>query len=90
MSRTTGWVIALCWVTIIFDGYDLIVYGAVVPSLLEYEAWNLSPEEAGRIGSYALFGMLIGALIAGTITDLVGRRKIILFCIAWFSLAMGL
>ena len=34
--------------------------------------------------------MLIGALIAGTITDLVGRRKIILFCIAWFSLAMGL
>jgi AAHS family benzoate transporter-like MFS transporter len=83
-------VIALCWVTIIFDGYDLIVYGAVVPSLLEYDAWALSPEQAGRIGSYALFGMLIGALIAGTITDLVGRRKIILFCIAWFSLAMGL
>ena len=90
MSRTTKWVIALCWVTIIFDGYDLIVFGAVVPSLLEYEPWSLSPEEAGRIGSYALFGMLIGALIAGTITDLVGRRKIILFCIAWFSLAMGL
>ena len=90
MSRTTKWVIALCWVTIIFDGYDLIVYGAVVPSLLEYEPWSLSPEQAGRIGSYALFGMLIGALIAGTITDLVGRRKIILFCIAWFSLAMGL
>ena len=90
MSRTTKWVIALCWVTIIFDGYDLIVYGAVVPSLLEYEPWSLSPEQAGHIGSYALFGMLIGALIAGTITDLVGRRKIILFCIAWFSLAMGL
>ncbi len=90
MSRTAKWVIALCWVTIIFDGYDLIVFGAVVPSLLEYEPWSLSPEEAGRIGSYALFGMLIGALIAGTITDLVGRRKIILFCIAWFSLAMGL
>jgi AAHS family benzoate transporter-like MFS transporter len=90
MSRTTGWVIALCWVTIIFDGYDLIVYGAVVPSLLEYEPWSLSPEQAGRIGSYALFGMLIGALIAGTITDLIGRRKIILFCIAWFSLGMGL
>jgi AAHS family benzoate transporter-like MFS transporter len=90
MSRTTKWVIALCWVTIIFDGYDLIVYGAVVPSLLEYEPWSLSPEEAGHIGSYALFGMLIGALIAGTVTDLIGRRKIILFCIAWFSLAMGL
>ena len=90
VSRTTLRVIAICWVTIIFDGYDLIVYGAVVPDLLEYQQWSLSPEEAGTIGSYALFGMLVGALIAGTITDLVGRRKIILFCITWFSLAMGL
>lgn len=90
LSRTTLWVIGICWVTIIFDGYDLIVYGAVVPSLLEYEEWGLSPEEAGTIGSYALIGMLIGALIVGTITDIVGRRKIILFCIIWFSIAMGL
>lgn len=90
LSRTTLWVIAICWVTIIFDGYDLIVYGAVVPSLLRYEDWALSTAEAGAIGSYALVGMLIGALVAGTVTDIVGRRKIILFCIAWFSLAMGL
>lgn len=90
LSRTTLWVIGICWLTIIFDGYDLIVYGAVVPSLLEYEEWALSPEEAGTIGSYALIGMLIGALTVGTITDIVGRRKIMLFCITWFSLAMGL
>lgn len=90
LSRTTLWVVAICWVTIIFDGYDLIVYGAVVPTLLDYEEWNLSPAEAGAIGSYALIGMLIGALIAGTITDIVGRRKIIIFCVIWFSLAMAL
>lgn len=84
------WVIALCGITIIFDGYDLIVYGAVLPSLLEYEPWGLTPVEAGAIGSYALIGMLFGALIAGTVTDIVGRRKIMLFCITWFSLSMGL
>jgi MFS transporter, AAHS family, benzoate transport protein len=83
-------VIALCGVTIIFDGYDLIVYGAVLPSLLEYEPWGLTPVRAGAIGSYALIGMLFGALIAGTVTDIVGRRKIMLFCITWFSLSMGL
>jgi len=83
-------VIAICWVTIIFDGYDLIVYGAVVPTLLQEPDWNLSAEEAGTIGSYALVGMLIGALIAGTVTDIVGRRKIMFVCITWFSLAMGL
>jgi len=90
LSRATLGVIVICWVTIIFDGYDLIVYGAVVPHLLDYEEWALSPEAAGRIGSYALFGMLIGALVAGTITDIVGRRKLILACVTWFSLAMGL
>jgi MFS transporter, AAHS family, benzoate transport protein len=83
-------VIALCGVTIIFDGYDLIVYGAALPALLDYEPWGLTPVEAGAIGSYALIGMLFGALIAGTVTDIVGRRKIMLFCIAWFSLSMGL
>lgn len=66
------------------------MYGAVLPSLLEYEPWGLTPVEAGEIGSYALIGMLIGALVAGTVTDIVGRRRIMLFCIAWFSLSMGL
>lgn len=89
-GRTGLWVVAICWLTIIFDGYDLIVYGAVVPSLLEYREWALTPERAGVIGSYALVGMLFGALIAGTITDIVGRRKIMLVSIAWFSVAMGL
>jgi MFS transporter, AAHS family, benzoate transport protein len=89
-SLTTLGVVAICFVTIVFDGYDLIVYGAVVPALLEYREWDLTTVEAGFIGSLALIGMLFGALIVGTITDIVGRRKIMLFCITWFSLAMGL
>ncbi|WP_416981493.1 MFS transporter [Streptomyces sp. T028] len=74
---------------ILFDGYDLIIYGAVVPSLLRYEPWALTPTEAGLIGSYALVGMLVGALVAGAVTDLVGRRKMLLVSVSWFSLAMA-
>jgi len=81
--------VALCCATIVVDGYDLIVYGTVVPTLVGGTAeWTLTEAEAGRIGSYALIGMLVGALVIGTITDLVGRRRIILACIAWFSVAM--
>ena len=81
--------VALCCATIIVDGYDLVVYGTVVPTLVGGQAeWTLSAAEAGRIGSYALIGMLIGALVIGTVTDLVGRRRIMLACIAWFSTAM--
>jgi MFS transporter, AAHS family, benzoate transport protein len=89
-SLTTLGVVAICFVTIVFDGYDLIVYGTVVPALLEHGDWNLTAVGAGFIGSLALIGMLFGALTVGTITDIVGRRKIMFFCISWFSIAMGL
>jgi AAHS family benzoate transporter-like MFS transporter len=81
--------VALCCATIVVDGYDLIVYGTVVPTLVGGEAeWTLTEAQAGRIGSYALIGMLVGALVIGTVTDIVGRRRIMLACIAWFSAAM--
>jgi AAHS family benzoate transporter-like MFS transporter len=83
------WVVAICLVTIVFDGYDLIVYGAVVPSLLQDPEWHLTPDQAGHIGSYALMGMVIGTLAVGALTDILGRRKIMLASIIWFSLAMG-
>ena len=83
-------VLGLCFATIVFDGYDLIVYGSVVPKLLDYEPWGLTPQRVGNIGSLALAGMLIGALAVGALTDLIGRRKVLLGCLVWFSLAMGL
>lgn len=81
-------VVALCFLTIVFDGYDLIVYGSAVPSLLDEPGWDLTPAQAGAIGSYALAGMLIGALAAGAITDIIGRRRIMLLGITWFSILM--
>ena len=89
-SRSGLAVVAICFLTIVCDGYDLIVYGSVLPSLLAEPGWGIGPAEAGAIGSYALAGMLIGALAAGTLTDAVGRRKIVLVGIVWFSVAMGL
>ncbi|MEI8407436.1 MULTISPECIES: MFS transporter [unclassified Kribbella] len=88
-SRAGLWVVAICFVTIVFDGYDLIVYGAVVPSLLKNPDWHLTAAQAGAIGSYALTGMVIGTLLVGALTDIVGRRRIMFASIIWFSLAMG-
>lgn len=89
-TRSPWFVVLICFVTIVFDGYDLVVYGSTIPSILKYEEWGVTPQEAGAIGSYALIGMLVGALGAGALTDILGRRKIILICVTWFSLAMGL
>ena len=70
----------------LFDGFDLVIYGAVVPTLMA--DWGISSVEAGMYGSYALFGMMFGAFIFGTLADKLGRKKIIIICVTIFSLFM--
>lgn len=84
-TRAAFLVVALCWVTVVFDGYDLIVYGTVLPELLNEPGWDLTPETAGLVGSLAFLGMLVGALVAGVLADRLGRRGAVLLCTAWFS-----
>ena len=76
----------------IFDGYDLVVYGAVVPTFLRdpSQIGHVSPAMAGALGSYALVGVLVGALLAGTVGDIIGRRKVMLTAYAWFAIGMAL
>ncbi|KMS87162.1 MFS transporter [Prauserella rugosa] len=89
--RTVFWVVALSAIALVFDGYDLVIYGTILPILLDdpSQLGALSPEQGGALGSYALVGVLVGALAAGTFGDVVGRRRVMLFNLAWFSLGMG-
>ena len=86
------WVLALATVGLIFDGYDLVVYGAVVSTFLRdaSQIGTVTPPMAGALGSYALFGVALGALLAGSVGDIIGRRKVMLTSYAWFSLGMAL
>lgn len=86
--RSAAVVIFLCFIAIVFDGYDLVVYGAIVPKLLAYEPWGLTPVQTGAIGSYALAGMFIGAILVGYLTDVIGRRMVMMASIAFFSVLM--
>ena len=81
-------VLIICFVTIVFDGYDLVVYGSTVPTLIAFEGWDLDSGSAGLIGSLALVGMLLGTLSVGLMTDRFGRRRIMIGSIAWFSVFM--
>src|SRR5690349_23408475 len=89
--RTVLWVVGLATLGLIFDGYDLVVYGTVVSTFLRNpnEIGPVTPQGAGALGSYALIGVLVGALLAGTVGDILGRRKVMLTAYAWFSLGMA-
>ncbi|WP_286977778.1 MFS transporter [Pseudomonas sp.] len=84
-SRFHWMVMALCALLLIFDGYDLFIYGVVLPVIMK--EWGLSPLEAGALGSYALFGMMFGALLFGSLADKIGRKKGIAICFALFSVS---
>lgn len=74
-----------CSFIMMFDGYDLVIYGSVLPHLMT--AWSLTPGEAGMLGASSMVGMMFGAVTLGTQADRLGRRRIILFCVGLFSLA---
>ncbi|XZY02847.1 aromatic acid/H+ symport family MFS transporter [Acinetobacter baumannii] len=76
-------VLIWCLLIIIFDGYDLVIYGVALPLLMQQ--WSLTAVEAGLLASAALFGMMFGAMIFGTLSDKLGRKKTILICVALFS-----
>jgi AAHS family benzoate transporter-like MFS transporter len=84
-SRFHWLVMGLCALLLIFDGYDLFIYGVVLPSIMK--EWGLSPLQAGALGSYALFGMMFGALAFGSLADRIGRKKGIAICFTLFSVA---
>ncbi|MEV0987971.1 MFS transporter [Streptomyces sp. NPDC049949] len=89
---TLRWIVAITTIALVFDGYDLVVYGTVVPSFLRdpSQIGHLSVAQAGALGSYALMGVMVGALTAGAVGDHTGRRRIMIAGIVWFSVAMGL
>ena len=89
--RTVYGVLAVVAMSILFDGYDLVIYGAILPTLMSdpSQIGELGAAQAGALGSYALIGVMIGALTAGAIGDRIGRRRIMLGAIAWFSIGMA-
>ncbi|MDT7583768.1 MAG: hypothetical protein QOE32_1318 [Pseudonocardiales bacterium] len=88
-GRRARGVLAICLVSIVFEGYDLVAYGTALPSILADPRWGLGAAHAGLIGSYALVGMLVGSLLAGAIGDFVGRRWLVIVSTAWFSAWMA-
>lgn len=80
-------IVALCGLVILFDGYDLTIYGAAVPRMIA--EFGITPATAGVIGSGALVGMMIGAMVFGSLADRVGRRMPIIACVVLYTVFTG-
>ncbi|MEX3918636.1 MFS transporter [Paraburkholderia sp. BR10872] len=88
-TRVTVRVVAICLAMILAEGYDVAIYGAVLPMLTHGTDWSLSALQLGAIASCSLAGMMIGAMGAGTLSDMIGRRRMLLGSAALFSAMMA-
>jgi AAHS family 4-hydroxybenzoate transporter-like MFS transporter len=72
-------VIGLCMFFNMLDGFDItamaIVAGAVSSEL------GLTADRLGWVFSFALAGMMMGAMLLAPLSDIIGRRKTIIFSI---------
>lgn len=72
-------VVGLCLFFNMLDGFDITAM-AVVASAVSTDL-ELSPERLGWIFSFALAGMMAGAMLLAPVSDLIGRRKMVILTV---------
>ncbi|MFH8798305.1 MFS transporter [Streptomyces sp. NPDC017936] len=80
------WTVILCWITVLLEGYDLVVLGAIIPTLLKTHHLGMTAGDATTIATLSLVGVAIGAVSVGPLADWLGRRLLLIGSVVVFSL----
>ncbi|HEY8701596.1 MAG TPA: MFS transporter [Arthrobacter sp.] len=83
-------VIALCMIVTIMEGYNLIVFGSVVPLLLTDPSLGIDEQTTGLVGGIVYAGALIGVLGGTALADRYGRHRIMALAAAVFAVGSAL
>src|SRR6185437_13040838 len=95
--KTVIWVVALAFVGLLFDGYDLVVYGTVLSTFLRdpSQIGEVTPAVGGALGSAGLIGGggYLGAVVSPTpsrpSSGRTAARPALGGRTAWLVLAVG-
>ncbi|WP_045730223.1 MFS transporter [Pseudarthrobacter chlorophenolicus] len=85
-SRASRWPVWLCWLAMVLDGFDLVVLGTVIPTLIKTGELGFDAVGATLVATISLVGVGAGALFIAPLSDRFGRRKLMVACVLWFSL----
>ncbi|MHC3470921.1 MFS transporter [Streptomyces sp. 7R007] len=79
------WTVVLCWITVMLEGYDLVVLGAIIPTLLKTHHLGMTAADATTVATLSLVGVAIGAILVGPLADRFGRRLLLIGSVVEFS-----
>ena len=74
----------------ILDGLEIQIVSTVGTVLQDRATLHLSSGDVGLLGSVYLLGEVVGALVFGRITDLVGRKRMFIACLGLYLFASGI
>jgi MFS family permease len=74
----------------ILDGLEIQIVALVGTVLVDKGTLHLTTADVGFLGSAYLLGEVVGALVFGRITDIVGRKKMFVACLGLYLFASGL
>lgn len=73
-----------CFAGWALDGIDTQLFSLVIPTLIA--TWGIGKGQAGLIGGATLVAGALGGLLAGVLSDRVGRVRALQVTVLWFSL----
>ena len=88
-SRLGGlqiFVLILCALCLVIDGFDVQAMGYVAPAIIKQ--WGIAKADLGSVFGAGLVGMAVGALCLGPVADRFGRRPVLVG--AMFGLAAAM
>jgi MFS family permease len=80
-------------ITWMLDGLEVTLVGALAPVLKEADTLHLTDSQIGGAATFYLAGAIIGALVFGRLTDMLGRKRLFLITLGVYlgaTLASGL
>jgi AAHS family 4-hydroxybenzoate transporter-like MFS transporter len=73
----------LCGAVLFLEGYDIAAVGYAIPSLVD--AWQVHPPVFTQVLTAGNVGLLLGSLCAGLLGDRLGRKPLLIACVAVFG-----
>jgi len=79
-------VVMMCILLNALDGFDVLSIAFASPGIAQ--EFEINRAVLGVVLSMELMGMAVGSVILGNVADKIGRRPIILFCLAVMAMGM--
>jgi len=86
LENKSRWPVWLCWLAMVLDGFDLVVLGTVIPTLIKTHDLGFDALGATFAATISLVGVGLGALFIAPLSDRFGRRNLLVACVMWFSI----